>query len=214
MAKPKDDVTRREALKTIGTGLGVIASLPVLSNSTAGQHQHNHGSNNHGSNNQAANHQPQAGQAAEAQPALKFFTADEFKVVDEMSERIIPADDSSPGARAARVASYIDLVVSLSSDVTKQTWREGLAAVDKKSREMFNSSFAAASTGQQVELLKEISKNERTPQTIEERFFRAIKYATVDGYYTSEIGIHKELRYKGNSYLKEFTGCTHPEHQQ
>jgi hypothetical protein len=67
---------------------------------------------------------------------------------------------------------------------------------------------------QQIELLKEISKNERSPQTIEERFFRTIKYATVDGYYTSEIGIHKELHYKGNAYLKEFTGCTHPEHQQ
>jgi hypothetical protein len=206
MAKPKDDVTRRDALKTIGAGLGVIASLPVLSTSAAGQHQHNHGSNPGA---------PQTGQAAaDATPSLKFFTADEFKTVDEMSERIIPADDSSPGARAARVASYIDMVVSLSSDVTKQTWREGLAAVDKKSREMFENSFAAASVDQQVELLKEISKNERTPQTMEERFFRAIKYATVDGYYTSEIGIHKELRYKGNSYLKEFTGCTHPEHQQ
>ncbi|HTF36757.1 MAG TPA: gluconate 2-dehydrogenase subunit 3 family protein, partial [Blastocatellia bacterium] len=62
-------------------------------------------------------------------------------------------------------------------------------------------------------LLKEISKNERSPQTVEEKFFRTIKNATVDGYYTSEIGIHKELHYKGNAYLKEFVGCTHPEHQ-
>lgn len=212
MAKQNDDLTRRDALKTIGAGLGVIASLPVLSTAATAQHQHNHGANNPGANNHAA---PQVAQAdPQAKPAPKFFTADEFKTVDEMSERIIPADDSSPGARSAGVASYIDLVVSLSSDVTKQTWREGLAAVDKKSREMFKSSFAAASADQQIELLKEISKNERTPQTTEERFFRAIKYATVDGYYTSEIGIHKELRYKGNSYLKEFTGCTHPEHQQ
>jgi hypothetical protein len=36
---------------------------------------------------------------------------------------------------------------------------------------------------------------------------------TIDGYYTSEIGIKKELQYKGNTYLKEFKGCTHPEHQ-
>ena len=130
-----------------------------------------------------------------------------------MSERIIPADDSSPGAKAARVSEYIDLIVSESTDVTKQLWRDGLAAVDKKSRDMFGKPFASASVEQQVQLLTEISKNERSPQTVEERFFRTVKFATVDGYYTSEIGIHQELKYKGNSYLKEFTGCTHPEHQ-
>ena len=27
------------------------------------------------------------------------------------------------------------------------------------------------------------------------------------GYYTSEIGIHQELRYKGNKFLREFVGC-------
>ena len=33
------------------------------------------------------------------------------------------------------------------------------------------------------------------------------KQATVHGYYTSEIGIHQELRYKGNKVLLEFVGC-------
>ncbi len=37
---------------------------------------------------------------------------------------------------------------------------------------------------------------------------------TIDGYYTSAIGIHKELEYKGNTALAEFPGCTHPEHQR
>jgi hypothetical protein len=130
-----------------------------------------------------------------------------------MSERIIPADDSSPGAKAARVSEYIDLIVSESPDLTKQNWREGLAAINKMSRDKYNAAFADASADQQVQLLTEISKNEKSPTTLEERFFRTIKYATVDGYYTSEIGIKQELRYKGNTYLKEFTGCTHPEHQ-
>ena len=89
-----------------------------------------------------------------------------------------------------------------------------LAAINKMSRDKFGKSFADSTVNQQIDLLKEISKNERSPQTVEERFFRTIKYATADGYYTSEIGIHKELHYKGNTYLKEFTGCTHPEHQQ
>jgi hypothetical protein len=33
------------------------------------------------------------------------------------------------------------------------------------------------------------------------------KHATIQGYYTSEIGIHRELRYKGNQFLTAFVGC-------
>jgi glucoside 3-dehydrogenase (cytochrome c) hitch-hiker subunit len=40
-----------------------------------------------------------------------------------------------------------------------------------------------------------------------EAFFATTKRATIHGYYTSEIGIHKELRYKGNQILGEFQGC-------
>ena len=199
MEDKKDDMTRREAIKGIGVGVGVIATLPVLNNPAAAQ--------------EAAHNHSQV-TAKPALPAkLRFFTEEENRTVIEMSERIIPADDSSPGAKEARVSEYIDLIVSESPDMTKQTWREGLAAINKMSRDKYGAAFADASVEKQVELLKEISKNEKSPTTSEERFFRTVKYATVDGYYTSEIGIHKELHYKGNSYLKEFTGCTHPEHQ-
>jgi hypothetical protein len=40
-----------------------------------------------------------------------------------------------------------------------------------------------------------------------ELFFVTAKQATVHGYYTSEIGIHQELKYKGNKVLLEFVGC-------
>ena len=204
MADDKDQVTRREAIKSIGVGVGVIASLPVLSQGAGAQN--------------AASHDHSAHAASTAQVAkarqLKFFTAEENRTIIEVSERIIPADDHSPGAKAAQVNDYIDLVISESSEATKQTWREGLAAINKMSSEKFGKPFADATIDQQVELLKAISANEQNPRTVEERFFRTIKYSTIDGYYTSEIGIKKELQYKGNAFLKEFTGCTHPEHQQ
>ena len=204
MADEKDQLTRRDAIKSIGAGVGVIATLPVLGGVTRAQDAAGH------------EHLHNAGQAtapAKAQP-LKFFTEEENRTVVEMSERIIPADEHSPGAKAAGVSEYLDLIISESTDITKQTWREGLAAINKMSRDKFGKLFADSTADQQIELLKEISKNEKSPQTVAEQFFRTIKYATVDGYYTSEIGIHKELHYKGNTYLKEFTGCTHPEHQQ
>ena len=45
--------------------------------------------------------------AAVLRPA-KFFTPEEFALVDELSEMIIPTDAQSPGARAAKVAAFID----------------------------------------------------------------------------------------------------------
>ena len=203
MADDKEQVTRREAIKSIGVGVGVIASLPVLGQGAGAQvASHDHSS-----------HSASMTQVAKARP-LRFFTAEENRTIIEVSERIIPADDHSPGAKAAQVNEYIDLVISESSEATKQTWREGLAAINKISNEKFGKPFADATVDQQVELLKAISVNEQSPRTVEERFFRTIKYSTIDGYYTSEIGIKKELQYKGNAFLKEFTGCTHPEHQQ
>ena len=61
-------------------------------------------------------------------------------------------------------------------------------------------------------MLTTISKREAAPQTPIEQFFVVVKAATIRGYYSSEIGIHKELDYKGNQILTEFVGCTHPEH--
>jgi hypothetical protein len=40
-----------------------------------------------------------------------------------MSERIIPADDHSPGAKAVQVNEYIDLIVA--SRLTPRAKREG-----------------------------------------------------------------------------------------
>ena len=204
MADDKEQLTRRDAIKSIGVGVGVIASLPVLGQGAGAQDAASHDHSTHSAS---------TAQAAKARP-LKFFTEQENRTIIEMSERIIPADDHSPGAKAAQVNEYIDLVISESSEATKQTWRDGLAAINKMSSEKFGKPFADASIDQQVELLKAISTNEQAPRTVEERFFRTIKYSTIDGYYTSEIGLKKELQYKGNAFLKEFTGCTHPEHQQ
>lgn len=195
--RKKDDLTRREAIKTIGAGMGVLAGLPVLG-SAAAVHEHLH----------------KARQAAGSAPLpLRFFTPEENRNLVELSERIIPADDSSPGAKAARVNEFIDLIVSESPEITKRNWRAGLASVSRLSKEKFGRDFADATGAQQVDLLTEISRNERSPKTDEEKFFRTLKNATIDGYYTSEIGIKQELKYKGNTFLREFTGCTHPEHQ-
>src|SRR5205823_12603870 len=55
---------------------------------------------------------------------LRFFTAEEKQLLDELMEMIVPADDHSPGAKAARVSLFADLMVSTSSVETQKQWRE------------------------------------------------------------------------------------------
>jgi len=49
--------------------------------------------------------------------------------------------------------------------------------------------------------------------TEENAFCRLLKGLTVDGYYTSKEGLTQELGWHGNTFLTEFEGCTHAEHQ-
>jgi hypothetical protein len=198
MSDEKDAVSRRQALKVIAVGVGTAGTLQII-DQTAFAQEHAH-----------------RGATQETKPEKsrpKFFTAEELATITIISDLIIPTDERSPGAKEAGVPEFIDLMVSESPEEIKAAWREGLKAIDEKCQRDCSTNFRSATPEQQIALLKEISKNERQPKTAPERFFWRIKNLTIDGYYTSEIGIQKDLRYQGNAYLKEFKGCTHPEHQ-
>src|SRR5881392_1307595 len=153
----------------------------------------------------------QAG-AVTTQPAVgvpgKFLTAAEYALLDELTELIIPADDHSPGARAAEVARYIDGRLAESPEPEWQAlWRSGLEAVDGLSRELNGKSFVDATPDQRVAVLTRMAAHESDPKTAPERFFQELKRWTVRGYYTSKIGIHDDQEYKGNVYQQgEFAG--------
>jgi hypothetical protein len=139
--------------------------------------------------------------------APSFFSKEEFMLVDELTELIIPTDDHSPGARAAEVAAYIDQRLSESPEPeVKVLWHDGLHLIDARCSEMHGRAFLQATPEQRVAVLVQISRNERDPKNPEERFFNELKSRTARAYYSSKIGIHKEMEYKGNSYLKEFVG--------
>lgn len=180
-------MSRRGALKALGTGLGASALLPLLSPQGAKAFE--------------------AMQRAGSTPALLVLNQAQHATVDAFAEAIIPADDHSPGARAARVVDYIDLLLSESSDDVKQSWFTGLAALDETTQSRFSAPFVKLSPTQVEALLTDLSRNERDPQTPAEQFFRTTKDATIRGYYTSEIGIHEDLHYQGNQFLADFVGC-------
>jgi hypothetical protein len=134
--------------------------------------------------------------------SLQFFTEEESLLLDQLMERILPADDHSPGAHEARTNLFADLMVATSSDAVKKQWRDGLRLMRDE-----------AATSSLTDALHKAASGEEDPTSDLERFFVSLKQMTVNGYYTSEIGIHKEMEYIGNAYLAAFPECTHPEHQ-
>jgi hypothetical protein len=142
-----------------------------------------------------------------AHGAPRFFTPEEFALADELAEMILPSDEHSPGARAAGVAAYIDARLAESLEPEQgQTWRDGLKLVDGLSVALNSKLFLKASTRQRAKVLGKMAKNEEHPKTPEEIFFHELKRRTVAAYYTSEIGIHREMNYKGNVPITEFVG--------
>jgi hypothetical protein len=136
-----------------------------------------------------------------------FFTKEELALVDELSEIIIPADEHSPGARAARVAAYLDRRLAEAwEDTARTAWRSGLALVERLSREMHGKTFLESSMSERGAVLTRMAQNEGKPQKPEEVFFAELKSKVVHAYYTSEIGIKQEMEYKGNTYQNEFSG--------
>ena len=198
-SKEKNILSRRTALKTLA---GTIAAFPILNNQALEAALHVH--------RRLAWATPAPGAAAPFQP--KFFTPAENELVTLISDLIIPTDEKSPGAKEARVNEFIDLMISEADGDERTLWRDGLQAVNRESGRRFGKIFVEASEDRQISLLEAMSQNEGNSQNLRERFFGQIKRRTIEGYYTSEIGIHQDLEYKGNTVMLEFEGCTHPEH--
>ena len=150
---------------------------------------------------------------ARASRAPSFFDKHQYATVTELASLIIPTDET-PGAKEAKVNEYIDMIVGESGHDVKKIYLDGLAWLDKTSVERHNKKFVDLTNNEQVAILTEISqiKNPTPENEVQAKFFRAIKDITIDGFYTSKIGI-EELGYIGNTVLDEFPGCTHPEHQ-
>lgn len=144
--------------------------------------------------------------AAEKDKPL-YFSKQEFELLDTLTELIIPTDAHSPGAHDAGVAAYIDRTVAeayLPED--KESWKKGLAEIDRLSIEDYKRPFLKAGKEKQVTLLKKLAHGEENPKSAGEKFFGQLKGHAAYAYYTSEIGIHKEIEYKGNVIQEQFAG--------
>lgn len=193
---------RRQWLKTSATFLGA-AVLPLS-----------------GAVPEAMPAEPQNAQPAAAAPqtaptetssSVRFFTPAQHAMIEELSETIIPADSHSGGAKAAKVADYVEQRIRESVDEQqKALWREGLRLMESMSQHYNGKSIVDSSAEERIAVLTVLSDNAQMTELPEVRFFHELKSLTVRGYYTSRIGIHDDLEYKGNRILMEFVGCDDP----
>jgi hypothetical protein len=147
-------------------------------------------------------------EAAGTKSGAHFFTPSQHALVEELSETIIPADSHSGGAKAAKVADFIDQYLRETSDDDQRAlWREGLRLIDLMSKHYTEKSFADASPEERIAVFTVLSDHHQMTELTEVRFYNDLKHLTVLGYYTSKIGIHDELEYKGNRIQQEFSGC-------
>ena len=188
---------RRTALRALAAGAAAawVDSLSAL----AAQHAHS----------------PAAQAAMAAQEwTPRVLNPRQNETITTLTELIIPQTET-PGAKAARVNRFIDAVLQQAKPADRDSFFRGLTWMDERSRTQFRTDFVAATPAQQTELLTTLSKSDG--ETAELRagvqFFRAIKSMTIDGYYTSEIGLRQELGDNGQLFLPQFAGCDHPEHQ-
>ncbi|HRY50629.1 MAG TPA: gluconate 2-dehydrogenase subunit 3 family protein [Candidatus Paceibacterota bacterium] len=116
----------------------------------------------------------------------RFFNAAEARLVDAITERIIPADQD-PGASEAGVINFLDKQLASRLRRHQQTYRDGLVGVEETSRVMFEGSFVALAVDQQIEVLKALESGKAKGETWRKQsapsFFRLICDHTMAGFY-------------------------------
>jgi hypothetical protein len=131
---------------------------------------------------------------------LRALTAQQNETVATIAELIIPKTDT-PGAREAGVPAFIDVMLAdWADDEQRQMFTSGLASLDQRSQAAFGKTFVACTPAQQTEILEdldyELAQLRDAKADTSKNFFQAMKWLTLTGYYTSEVGATGELHYR------------------
>jgi hypothetical protein len=120
----------------------------------------------------------------EWKPAL--FDAHQNATVVALTELIIPATDT-PGAKAANVNRYLDLMLNDGPDPQRIAFLEGLGWLDSHARSQHGAPFVRLTPAQQTAILTELDQNKAG---LEDgvRFFRMAKGFTARIYYNTQAG--------------------------
>lgn len=126
--------------------------------------------------------------------AAKFLSQDEYAMLAEVSERILPKTDT-PGAKDAGVPDYIELAVKSFYKAEDQTkFRENIKLFDKTANDKYKKNFVQLTDENKDDVLKMLAEEWKKDDS-KPHIFKEVRDLTVTGYCTSEAGATQLLKY-------------------
>lgn len=129
-----------------------------------------------------------------------LFSAENIKLLNEMGETILPATQS-PGAKDAKVGEFMAMMVrDCYTPHDQDIFKQGLDNLQEQCQKEYGKGFMACTPEQRTAFFnkmdqkqKNYMKNKKPEQP--SHYFRMIKELTLLGFFTSEVGATKALRY-------------------
>jgi hypothetical protein len=136
------------------------------------------------------------------------FSKDDIAFLNEVAETIIPAT-ATPGAKEAKVGEFMQVMVNDCYEEKDQTiFMEGMKKLEEASNKLNSKGFMESTPAQRKALLESLDKEAKEyaskaadekksdpKKDIPKHYFTMIKQLTLAGFFTSEVGATKALRY-------------------
>ncbi|MGH9325064.1 MAG: gluconate 2-dehydrogenase subunit 3 family protein [Terriglobia bacterium] len=137
-----------------------------------------------------------------------FFDAHQNETIVALSDLIIPETDT-PGAKAAQVNRFIDLLLDAQPADVRKNYLEAISWVDGYCLSRYSRPFTDLDDNEQAAVLTLLtypSGNPKIGRGVES--FKILKGSIVQAYYSSEVGALDELHYQTNPYQSSFPRCS------
>ncbi len=130
----------------------------------------------------------------------ELFGQEDVSFMDEVADTILPAT-STPGAKAANVGRFMAVMVKdCYTPEEQKIFINGLSKLDDASNKKNGKKFMESTPQQRTALLIDLDNEQKAYQKTKKKedpnhYFRMMKELTLLGYFTSEVGATKALRY-------------------
>jgi Gluconate 2-dehydrogenase subunit 3 len=128
------------------------------------------------------------------------FSPEDTSFLDEVGETIIPATDT-PGAKEAKIGDFMHTIVrDCYNKQDQDIFIAGMSKLNDASKTMNGKYFLESTPDERKKLLTALDKEQKEYTASKKpadpaHYFRMMKELTVWGYFTSEPGATKALRY-------------------
>lgn len=134
------------------------------------------------------------------------FSESDIALLDEIGETILPATEDSPGAKAANVGAFMKIFVNdCYSEKEREIFLKGIGEFERSVEDIYSKGFMELDKDQRHDLLVRLDKEAEISGKKDNRFFPMVKKLAIKGYFTSEPGLNKALRY--NPTPGKYIGC-------